>query len=406
MKNEFDKKLTDKGWQSMRRLLDREMPEQRRRRRFAWWPLALLLLPLAGAGGWWFFQPSKPANVIPPPVEAPKVSEPVAVAKDASNSPELPPAVVGVPADNKRRSSILDEKYRTFAMSLTGGVVGEDANNGQKFQTFGKLDALSVIPQFVENEIKNTQRPSTVTPFETTIKKKHAEPKRWSFGLAAGLSSEDFSALNSYSAGAAVDWQFARKWGLRSGFQYSQYNLSEEARPVVSLNSDDYEEATGNDVYDLNPSGNPSTPTSSASSSVYVSIERLQQLEMPLLAYWQPVRPLRIFGGISTAYALSAEASSQSFANNQFYLAADQKAQDNLNDLTSKTLSRWQASWQAGAGIRLGRHFELDVFYKHGFSTGVSNHNFNDLQGINFDPQWQPRKANSHYFLLQGIWFF
>lgn len=423
MKNEFDKNLTDKGWQAMRHLLDREMPEQRRRRRFAWWLGTLLLLPLAGAGGWWLFGESKPEKTAPP-VEKSKIFEPVARAESESTFPKVSnfqkvepiPAVVAVPA-NKHADRVISNEVRNLKESLlqvsplydTVFNLLDKSQDLTNFEGLSNFAPLPVAPQFVENEIKNTPKLSTVTPFEPAITKKHTEPKHWSFGLAAGLASENFSALNGFSAGGAVNWQFARKWGLRSGLQFAQYSLSQKERPVISLSADAYEDATGNNVDNLNTGGNPTTPASSASSPVYVPIERLQQLEMPLLTYWQPVRPLRVFGGISTAYTLSARASSQSFANNQFYLAADEKAQDNLNDLTSKTLSRWQASWQVGAGVRIGRHFELDAFYKHGIANTKNNA---DAQGL-FDPTMPAGlsgQANSdfknRYFLLQGIWFF
>ncbi len=440
MKNEFDNNLTDKGWQTMNRLLEREMPEQRRRRRFAWWLLALLLLPLVSAGGWWLFQPSKPVSVPPPPVEKPKVSEPVASTQDLipnafgkklSNLPD----VVGVPANNEQQDVIPNDKHHTLVQPLTSRQVGigRDTNNGQKnFQeveltyssddskssdeskagtyssgdskSSDELNLLPVSLQFVENEIKNTPRPSVVASFAAAITKKNAEPKRWHFGLAAGLASENFSALNGFSAGAAVDWQFARKWGLRSGLQYAQYNLSASERPIVALDANIYADATEN-IINLgsgSPISDPLTP------KVLVQVERLRQLEMPLLAYWQPVRPLRVFGGFSTAYKLSAQASQESFANNQFYYATTQEARKNLNELAANTLSRWQVSWQAGAGVRIGRHFELDVFYKNGLG---SKGNSADAQS--FDPNlspdlmWQPRNAGaSHYFLFNGIWFF
>jgi hypothetical protein len=447
MKNEFDNKLTDKGWQSMRRLLDREMPEQRRRRRFAWWPFALLLLPLAGWGGWWVLRgDEEPEKINPPVKEAPKVSEPVAEAVEGQNIP----AVVGVPANNKRWSEMPNEEYRTFVQPRTSGVVGGDANNGPKngevfspprlvfspsddeanrqdpanhevvlgentkygaedlttFKRLPNLNKLPVISQFVENEIKNTLKFTPVTPFAAAPTKKHTEPKHWSFGLSAGLASENLSALNGFTAGAAADWQFARKWGLRSGLHYGAYRLSAEERPVVSLDSDDYQEATGNSVDNLNTGGG-STPNSSDPGSVLVPIERLRQLEIPLLAYWQPVRPLRIFGGFSLGYSLSTQASEQNYASGQLYYANTKIAQDNLNDLAVNNLPRWRTALQTGIGIRLGKHFELDAFYRHGMS-GLNS----DIAQDNFNPaspnylSSQSGDFKNRYFLLQGIWFF
>ncbi len=73
-----DKKLAEQGWRSMRRTLDREMPEPRRRRPVALIWILGLLLPTAGGLAWLLFNPEHPGVL--PRVEHP----PVAVA------PQLP----------------------------------------------------------------------------------------------------------------------------------------------------------------------------------------------------------------------------------------------------------------------------------------------------------------------------
>ncbi len=464
MKNEFDNKLTDKGWQSMLHLLDREMPEQRRRRRFAWWLFALFLLPLAGAGGWWVLRDSEPVDSAPE-LETPKVSEPIA--ESSKNFPKVDNSAFsasGIEANGQdptnREVALTDntkhggEDLTTFSrkrsgtnlnnhpatpphsvFSPSGGEAsGQDTANrevalgentkhggemmfsvntersGENLTTFKKLsnlNSLSVVPQFVENEIKNAPKLSTVEPSIAATTKKHTEPKRWHFGLSSGLASENLSALNGFTAGAAIDWQFARKWGLRSGLHYGAYRLSAEERPVVSLDAFDYEEATGNSVDNLN-TGNPSTPNASDPGSVLVPIERLRQLEIPLLAYWQPLRPLRIFGGFSLGYSLSTQASEQNYASGQLYYANTQDAKSNLNDLAVNNLPRWRTALQTGIGLRFGKHFELDAFYRH----GMSGLNKADDTQDNFNPaspnylSAQSGDFKNRYFLLQGIWFF
>ncbi len=480
MKNEFDNNLTDKGWQSMRRLLDRDMPEQRRRRRFAWWWFALLLLPLVGAGGWWLLRDSKPVDPAPK-MDVLKNSKPVVEAETPldentergetfeklSNQPSVssavvgaPSAVVGVPANNKRQSSTPDEKDRATVQPLTQSVVGGDTNIGQKipsddnvggsnlifgeapfgektnfgektgtqssddlkpsdgvaagetfqkFPSFGELETLPVMLQFIENQNPNATSPAHVAAFQPEITKKQPTQKRWSFGLSAGLASDNLSTVNGFSAGAAVNWQFARKWGLRSGLHYAQYRLSAEERPVVSLEADQYADATGN-LVDLDTSGGGlNTPVPSVSSpEVLVPVERLRRLEMPLLLYWQPVRPLRIFGGISMNYTFSAKASAESFVNNDSYFADTKQAQSNLNELATSNLRRWQANLQTGFGIHLGKRFELDVFYQYAIpdmKKGNDMGTFNPSMG-NAGEAIEQRKGATHNFLLNGILFF
>ncbi|MBV6438545.1 MAG: hypothetical protein EPGJADBJ_00169 [Saprospiraceae bacterium] len=457
MKNEFDNKVTEKGWQSMRRLLDREMPEQRRRR-FVWWPLALFLLPLAVAGGWWLCRQSTPEQVEQAPAATPVVSDPVAgggtedkksnrilntneagfpqnapasdFSEKAGNAPDekrvsgagfpsghtLPePILAHTPAEqasNHAASASTDFPSRLLRTpnvsdATTQIPTPDDAAPGENATHSRGLNYLPVIPQFVENEIINAPELPTVGPYAVAPTKKHTGPERWSFGLTAGLSSEQLSSLNGFTGGAVANWQFHRKWGLRSGIQYAQYRFPGDERPVVTLDALEYADATGN-IVNLNTGGSGTPSPNVSSPEVLVPVEQLRQLEMPLLAYWQPLLPLRIFAGITTSYALSAEASNTSYANNQTYLTADKAAQKNLDDLTSSTLSRWQMHLQTGAGVRISRRFELDAFYRYGFPQTAADPITLDQNG-QYDPSPSQPADNagaSHFFLLNGIWFF
>lgn len=458
MKNEFDNNLTDKGWASMRRLLDREMPEQHRRRRFVWWLFGLLLLPLAGLGSWWLWQQSGPVPAVAPPTEAPKESEPVVRTENTPLSPdesgfplhlESSSGFNNVGGQNlKSHASALGEntkrgeewaakpENRATDIDLSANINSVQVPDPVRASSSNVSEAPALAPDAAsENPTVTTQlvlyepvldiekfeplallpaRQVTVVkakrveiPFtgEAIIKKKENNT-RWSFGLAAGLATEQFSSLNGFSAGGAVDWQFHRKWGLRSGLQFAQYRLSAEERPVVSLTSLEYADATGNLILNTGGGSYPN-PNQDSSTTVLVPVERLRQLEMPLMAYWQPAKFLRVFGGISTAYTLSAKASEQNYANNQVYYAYDKSAQDNLNELTSSTLSRWQVNWQAGVGFRLGRHLELGAFYKNGFggSGNYDSGTLNDPSQFN-GASSSHNTGTSHYFLLNGIWFF
>lgn len=421
MKNEFDNNLTDKGWRSMRRLLDREMPEQRSRRRFAWWWFVLLLLPLVGAGGWWVLRDSKPEKINPPTKEVPKVSEPVVEAVEEQNFWKVEPTS----SDDSKASDELPATSLRLVKTPSGDVangqnlensnvtLGENIQRGGEnlttFQKLSNLNELPAIPQFVENEIKNTPKLSTVTPFTASITKKNPEPKRWSFGLAAGLASEKFSSINGFSAGAAVDWQFARKWGLRSGLQYVQHRISGQSRPVVSLAALEYVNATGNQDVLLDNSGSPVTSPSTTPSTVAVPVERLRQLEIPMLAFWQPVRPLRVFGGLSMNYTFSAKASAESYANNTSYFADSKQAQNNLNELATSNLRHWQTNLLTGLGVRLGKRFELDAFYQYGTPDpriNTDSGTFDPTTGGTTGEIIGQRKGATHNFLLNGILFF
>lgn len=436
MKNDVDNKLTDKGWQSMRVLLNRDMPEQRRRRPFVWWwAAALLLLPLAGAGGWWFYRQSKGIETPPRPIEMPEAPKPVVGAEPnfpkvdnlrkvdtySTGGRELAYSSDDSKSSDKSfaSSALLEqpvtEQYLSAPLAADAGMPGDALAREDKFQEpalFANFNVLVPSSQFVENEIKRDLNLHLITPVEYTSVKKYTDPRRWTFGFTTGLASEKLNNVNGFLAGGTTDFQFARKWGLRSGLQYAQYRSSEEERPIIALDDAQYVEATGNfEVLDDNTinSGPGTGGVLLVQETVLVPIEKFQRLEMPLLAFWNPVRPLRIFGGITGSYILSAKASRQNFSNNKYYYADSQLAEQNLNELTVNALPRWNVDLMFGAGMRLGKHVELDAFFKPGLSKSVSDVALADQNGSFYDNSgsWQPRNAGSpSRFSLHGILFF
>lgn len=463
MKNEFDNKLTDKGWSRMQHLLNREMPVQRRRR-FVWWPWLLLLLLGSGAGGWWLSQKAAADQPATEPAIRPKTAEPVVAAPAASTGGIRPantapsataaqapqagvktqqttqpsisakgltenrmatPATTPLQTTEKQgfslqkpvvRNSIGTSELKPVPVSSSDAsgiaeapvtILPESplatATIAQKMLSLTALPPANVLigPKSQATVLRKVDAPLT-----TTTVKPAPQLKRWSFGASAGISSGDFTALNSFSVGALTEFRLSRRWGLRGGLQFAQYNLSAGERPVVSVDAQEYNKATGNDVQDVNIG----LPSSVSQTTVYVPLERTKRLEIPILAYWQPLGGLRMLGGISAGYLLSTRASEMNYANNQLYLAADQDALSNLSALTARSTSRWNLDWQLGLGWRFGKHFELNAFYKHQF-----NMNAVKAEG-QFDPNGFGTNAvgdnagTTNYttpsFQLHGIWFF
>ena len=439
MKNEFDNRLTDKGWRSMRGVLDREMPAKKRRRPLAWWLLGVFILA-AGAGGWLWHRSVKAA---PPPgraVEKAVARQPVVDAggneRQARMQPDKPgtalPAVL--PAAGIRESA----RHETGSSSgrkgsiagLNGAALAVSPEKQAETPVFTasvpevpgspvNMASLAALPEKDRYPRPETPaRPvfSQVNPVEqAVVKKKTNASRRWSVGIAAGIHSENLSGLNGFSSGVAVDWQFSRKWGLRTGIRYARYRPSVQERPVVSIDNTEYADATGNFAVIQDVINNPSTGSPSIDPSyqkVLVPVDRLQRLEMPLLAFWQPVRSLRLYGGATVSRNLSAKASMQNYANNKVYLADNKNALSNLNSLTSSTLSRWQANALFGAGLRFGKRFELDAFYQPVFGhSGSGNGALQDLGG-SFSGGASPVSGNTggidghSRFFLNGILFF
>ncbi|MCW5921516.1 MAG: PorT family protein [Saprospiraceae bacterium] len=466
MKNNFDHKLTDLGWKSMRRLLDREMPEQPRRRRFAWWIFALLLLPLSGVGGWWWWsQPTQTETTNPPKTNEsnPTVTEPVVKAAPSIRAKDSHVAARN-DAEESRRESKRDVPLSRISRvpALGDRLIVEYNNQGRDWlankessnaansserlplnihaeatpESRGTSDAeapmetpmsepTSIIsdntiisPDEAPHTIADIAQPETtsLSPTSTTttlapppLTNKAAQPSRWSLGLTTSAATNKFTALNGFAAGAALNWQFAQKWGLRSGLQYAYYRIAESERPVISLTAGDYARATGDFsvILDNTPVSNSNLDPKAL--SVYVSVERLHRLEAPLLAYWQPIRPLRVMAGLLFSYTLNAQTSDESIANNKVYVASSSSAKSRLNGIASKNLKHLQAQWQSGIGLCLGKHLELGLSYRFSISGNATYEAaFQDNQLGHSDLSEKLKNNNRipSSFLLSGIWFF
>lgn len=441
MKNEFDNRLTDKGWHSMRGVLDREMPAKKRRRPLAWWwPRVLILASLAGAGGWLWYRSVKAAPSPGRALEKAAAPQPVVDAggneRKARIRPDKPETALRavLPAAGILESARHETGSSSGREASIAGLNGAVPALSQEKQAETPVFTVSVpeVPEPPVNTASLAALPEknqylrTETPAKTVfsqvnsveqagVKKKANASRRWSVGLAAGIHSENFSGLNGFSSGVAVDWQLSRKWGLRTGVQYARYRPSVQERPVVSLDNTEYADATGNFAVIQDVINNPGTGSPAVDPSyqkVLVPVDRLQRLETPLLAFWQPVRALRLYGGATVSRNLSAKASMQNYANNKVYVAGNKDALNNLNSLTSNTLPRWQANALFGAGLRFGRRFELDAFYQPSLGHSGSGNDTSQDQGGSFSGSAPPPSGNTggidghSRFFLNGILFF
>lgn len=446
--NDFDKKITDKGWKAMRSTLDREMPARRRRRFFAWWWLGLLLLPFAGAGAWWWLrQPAPPAQQPKTPLAIPAVRPPVVEARGSESRPFVPgknhsPKVEDRVSTDDRHADAETTNKRTSRTAAAGISDLASARNDEKTKSATSNDVMTndamtndaitvTVPANSKTpgdqlllpipgripvlEHSSELRLQTVSCAVRTpaVTKKQSSPARWAFGITAGIQSDRFSGLNGFSTGLVADWQIKQKWGIRAGLQYAQYRPSLEERPVVTVSSTEYVNATGDDKFAADIIALPNNGTSSAVQPVpvLVPVDRLRRFEMPLLVYWQPINPLRIYGGVRGSYSLSAKASGQNYANNKIYVAQNNNALENLNALATSSLRRWDLDLMLGAGVRIGKHFELDAFFKPGISKSAADGSDLDFtSGTNgaYDPSVTMTRnvGTQSWFFLNGILFF
>lgn len=470
MREEQEKKLADKGWQSMQQVLDREMPAERKRRPFVWWWTGLLLLPLAIWGGQAIWRSGTTPSVAPLPAHElmPKNERPVVQTTDNQPHTPLPASpssgdanqqVSGKSAENQPQNAaalsaayapatIGEDKTRCNLPAIVipdnpAEGIGNDARETAVPSSVQATDAaiaaaetttdvasaaenpidvlspLTQMPPPVTLERAATQAPPPVSiiPVENNIVKAPGA-KKWSFGITAAASTEQFSSLNGLSAGLSADFRFARKWGLRASGMYTRYRTSSNNQPVVAVESVDYANATG--LYTGNNNYQPGTSSGGGNFSsedlalnyVYVPLRKLHQIDMPLMLWWQPVSRLRLYSGFALNYTFLGQTTEQNYINNQAISLTSDSSQKRASRVATSELPRWQFHYQGGLGIQLGRHAELGAFWRMPLENIAFRTKADALEnssaGIN-DPLNVINNTNSTNpgrFVLQATWMF
>jgi len=181
------------------------------------------------------------------------------------------------------------------------------------------------------------------------------------WGASTGALSDNSARFGGATAGLALDVKIGEKWGLRSGLAYQYHALQETDQPITTVTTAAYAEATGDQtIFD----GGFVATAADLTAPVYVAVSRLHRLEMPLLAYWQPIRKVRLFGGASVGATAFAEVDDQSFKGFKVFDLKAGTPTRNLNSRVSEQMRSLDVRWSVGASFRATRHIELGLFFQ------------------------------------------
>lgn len=386
----MENNTTDRGWTAMRTLLDREMPQKSRRRGMVWW--WLLLVSLAGYGGWqWLHnghsnelpmqentQPIASSTEVPSKPMEVEEAAPASIQTTAEvhGSPVLAGASRLLPAKARQKAEIhyapgpCRNDAEIFVEALPRhSLLASAPNNPSLYSTDGipvKLPEPLVSLQVYPTEAKI---PIQIPTLNRPLKPFH---NHWAFGATSTISTEEFNAINGFSTGVTVDWHFARKWGIRSGLFYNIHTPQKRYRPVATVPSSTYtsniegsiammDVQTGNVVN--NAIGNP-LYSDSLSAHVYIPVTRLERLEIPISAFWQATPGIKVLGGFTLTRTLLTQADHQNYSGAYVLSLNDQEATDGASKLSTHELDNWHADLSLGAGLRLGKSFELALTAK------------------------------------------
>lgn len=423
----------------MRKLLDKEMPEKSRRRIFGWWWLGLLLLPIAGYGSWyWQHQKeitgknqeiaaqqqehsnqqasNQNKNVAQPPVE----DKPVIATAKSGVTIYRP-----ISASAWAQPNLSNGFSKLQAPHPTSAFLDENAIQTTEYPLTNVPRTLALQSIFIDlskvssNQAEHFSAPATCAVEPTQPVEKNAS-RHWAFGAITAISSEQFNRINGFSTGVNVDWKFARKWGLRTGFAYNIHSPQTVHRPVASVTSDAYASNVDGGVVVVDIStgqelvGNGANPIHSDSlgNSVLIPVRRLERLEIPVSVLWQPIRPLKLFSGFSLIRTLSTKADRENYSGNYVLRLNDHVAESEVSKLSSNELDKWSAYALFGAGFQAGKSFEIGLTAKLPFNpysnTPKSNYDapYGGTNSYLIATKGNTRSSDAPMFSLYGTLFF
>jgi len=407
MNEDIQPKTVDKGWASMKAMLDQEMPGDEKRRRIIWWWFALLLLPLTAVGGWyWGVGRSLDSSPVEQPKQSPSLPFATGQPNNTASNPDIAakgktPETMGrgdvhvfiqkqstlglQPSSNYIEQAQATEAPRVPNAEAQKSLMAQPELNSQELDGASKspetsvavvvpatntvVNMLPISAPFVRSQrgpIYPTPAMVEIVPVKNTIIPTKKSPT-WALGVGTTLGTERFTAFNSFGAGLVIHWQPMRRWGLRSGLNYVQYSPSEKSQPTASVNYEQYSEAL-NSEYVITDLGGNTLPSSSnylgQVDAVIIPVARLSMVELPLLISCNLPHRIKVFSGITSTYVLDSKARKESYSTNYKFNANADPNSKSLNDLATSSLDRWRFDFQAGFGLGLGRQWELGFFAK------------------------------------------
>jgi hypothetical protein len=427
MKKEFDffsNKNVNRGWEDMRGKLDKDMPVPIANNRWVFWfwlgviQSAILMVAF---GVWYIFLKNISPETSPKPEN---IIQPVAaqVPIDATTVPQIPKINSTKDTEHKVKVTRLGDVKKSFESKPNNKVIHLDAKinknleinkntspaienlsafNIAKNETIepleSNLEKLSKLIEVIKSEMKNnnietqpfpdsklmvkleevnflimaqkevflSKKMPKIEPVELIVSSSIIEEKKKLlpvFGLTTGVHSINNPIPNGFIGGLVFDYKPIKKIGFRTGinYQYTQIKATQEVAPVVGVEVGEYLHYTQDKtIVD-------STAPPQSSDQFYIPIAKQHKLEIPILAYWQPVDKLRVYGGFTVGRILKVTSSDYTITESRVHDAQNAKFRDEgANTLVEKLFPKWSLDYQAGLGLPINKRIELNLFVKN-----------------------------------------
>ena len=386
MQDLFKDRHTDKGWSTMRVILDQEMPTEPKHRRFIGWWLAGLSILLLGCGSWFWWKASQPVKypkkqsfaVLNTPFFTPEDTNTRLNEKNRPLHTEQGQLKVTASSFPLRVNPTGTKAQNVFQHKNTGDAATTPSSNpvSSQFIDFtlkhNPTDAVESLPayKFVALEpltnrslspIQSDQQPELDLMLKhLPLPDKKARHWRLQIGVNSSLTTDNFHAINGVSGGMSMQWPLTGRWGIRSGLNLHQYTPSSNKQPVAAVATSDVTRALQAGYLLTDNMGNLVTNSTGAipAGKILVPAKKLFFVEIPLLVSYRISNKTRLFGGVSTSYVTAIQTGDEGYLGS---LLITGYANKDLNKLAVHNLQRWRVCYQLGVGAMLRKNIELGV---------------------------------------------
>jgi hypothetical protein len=402
MNKEIRESSVDKGWKSMRSMLDVEMPRDNKRRPLLWW----WLLAASVAGVVSFRRLSVPPNQ---QKNEPVLQQPVAPAPVASVRQDFQPAAAGagslrfnstdIPQSagpvERNDSGVLragQERIPSFngtEAAMTTSNHGTDQNGEAdviKSQIICADNMVMPVPAISSPySIEMIQTLDQISSCITSsgIGERTAEPavtsiidcketrhSKGRIGVAAGVIAG--SSMNGASLGLICTRYMGRRFALRGGLSLATCFPDKDARPVLSFSDQDYLGATKYAFESSDLFGNTVQKQdvfTQVGQSVAVPVERWLAAEITAMVQYKLTRKIWLQTGAVGSLTITSVISPLNYTGG-LILQPDESALNSLETLADPATRRFVTDVTGGISWFSGRHLEWGAGIRLPVNTG------------------------------------
>jgi hypothetical protein len=268
------------------------------------------------------------------------------------------------------------------------GTMTDFSTSSEKSQIVQVLDSSKLVNTqiTVAIEIKNTPLPkeSMISIKQDSSLKTESKPvvetiitpknpqKKLTWGITAGVHSQNATSFDGFQGGLIVGKRLNTKWAIVTGLCFRQTQMPYQTGATYFAAADK----------------SSVSASSTLLKAASISIDKLYYLEMPITLERKISKKFALTTGLKLSYLLSQSVQKSDSTVYWINGGTFSTSQNLLNTVNAATLglNRWDVAWVGGIYFLPSRHIQLGLRYDLGLSNILNRANnsaYNRYVGLN-----------------------